>query len=656
MSDAKPGLFTPITLGKRTLRNRIVFLPHATGQGVQGLPSEGHLAYYARRAEGGVGMIIQEATPVHQASLSRPTHVQGYDPRIIAPARKISDAVHKAGAMMLVQISHRGLAALPVFSRLPVWAPSPTRSPHTGEMAHAVTLGEIREIVAGFVQTAQNFMEGGYDGVEIHCTHGHLLNSFMNPRLNWRTDTYGGSVENRMRLLIEVLEALRKLPLGILGIRFGAPAWNAGPEAGDAATIIHAIEPYVDYISVTGGTQATKHLNMADFYSKPAYMLELAQQVKRVTYRPVIAAGRLNDPALAASVIENGSIDLVGLARGLICDPDWAGKVQRQAAADIRPCIACNTCVDRAESGGPIGCIYNPRTGREGEIAGRPATPPAAAGKRVLVVGGGAAGMQAALRADELGFNVTLAEGGAALGGQITVSAAIPAREGFQQIGDYLREALARSRVQVLLGKRLDLDAPEFASYDGVIVATGASPAPLRDTTTIALPRFSAEALLRNPAMANGTRALLVIDEGLTAGPGAAEMLAARGVEVHIVLAGSELGSALPYTNRRMLMDRLLAMPQLHWHFHSTLQSVDKPGKATLNTRGTGDITLDARFDFVVQTVQRSANSELIATLESAGSTKFAAAGDCVSPRNIYYAIREGFDAADTLAAALSST
>ena len=655
MSESSPGLFTPITLGKRTLRNRIVFLPHATGQGVQGLPSEGHLAYYARRAEGGVGMIIQEATPVHQASLSRPTHVQGYDPRIIAPSRKISDAVHKAGALMLAQISHRGLAALPVFSRMPVWAPSPSRSPHTGEMAHALTVSEIREVVAGFVQTARNFMDSGYDGVEIHATHGHLLNSFMNPRLNWRNDAYGGSVENRMRLLIEVLEALRTLPLGILGIRLGAPAWNTGPEASDAATIIHALEPYVDYISVTGGTQATKHLNMADMYSPPAYMLELAQQVKRMTSRPVIAAGRLNDPSLAASVIESGSVDLVGLARGLICDPDWARKVQQQAVAEIRICIACNTCVDRAESGGPIGCIYNPRTGREGEVAARPATRLTAAGKRVLVVGGGPAGMQTALRADELGLHVTLAEAESALGGQIALAAAVPGREVFRQIADFLRQALAHSQVEVLLGKRFGPGAAEFASYDGVIVATGAKPAPLPDSTAIAIPRFRAEEVLRNPSIAKGERALIVIDEGMTAGPGAAELLALRGVEVHVVLAGLDVGSALPYTNRRMLMDRLLALP-LHWHFQSTLQRVDKSGKATLNVRGAGEVELDAAFDFVVQTVQRSADSDLIAALESAGSTKFAAAGDCVAPRNIYHAIREGFDAADRLAAALGQT
>ncbi len=655
MSEPIPGLFTPITLGKRTLRNRIVFLPHATGQGVQGLPSEGHLAYFARRAEGGVGMIIQEATPVHQASLSRPTHVQGYDPRIIAPARKISDAVHKAGAVMLVQISHRGLAALPVFSRMPVWAPSPSRSPHTGEVAHALTVSEIREVVSGFVQTARNFMDGGYDGVEIHATHGHLLNSFLNPRLNWRSDAYGGSVENRMRLLIEVLEALRTLPLGILGIRLGQPAWNTGPEASDAATIIHALEPYVDYISVTGGTQATKHLNMGDMYSPPAYMLELARQVKRVTSRPVIAAGRLNEPLLAASIIENGSVDLVGLARALICDPDWARKVQRQATSEIRHCIACNTCVERAESGGPIGCIYNPRTGREGEIAARPTTTPATAGKRVLVVGGGPAGMQAALRAEELGLRVTLAEADPALGGQLALSASVPGREVFQRIADFLQEALAQSQVEVLLGKRLVPGAPEFSSYDGVIVATGAAPAPLPDSAATAIPRFRAEEILRNPSIAKGKRALVIIDDGMTSGPGAAELLAVRGVEVHVVLAGSDAGGALPITNRRMLMDRLLALP-LRWHFHSTLLRVDKSGKATLNVRGAGEVKLDSAFDFVVQTVQRSANSDLIAALDSAGGTKFAAAGDCVAPRNIYNAIREGFDAADRLAAALGQT
>lgn len=654
MSATRPGLFTPITLGKRTLRNRLVFLPHATGQGVQGLPSAGHLAYYARRAEGGVGMIVQEATPVHQASLSRPTHVQGYDPRIIAPARKISDAVHKAGAVMLVQISHRGLAALPVFSRMPVWAPSPTRSPHTGEMAHAVTLSEIREIVAGFVQTAQNFIEGGYDGVEIHATHGHLLNSFMNPRLNFRRDAYGGSVENRMRLLIEVLQALRTLPLGILGIRFGAPAWNAGPEASEAATIIHALEPYVDYISVTGGTQATKHLNMADMYSPPAYMLELAQQIKRVTTRPVIAAGRLNDPSLAASVIENGSVDLVGLARGLICDPDWVRKVEQQAASTIRPCIACNTCVDRAESGGPIGCVYNPRTGREGEVAAQPATP-AFAGKRVLVVGGGPAGMQAALRAEELGLHVTLAEAGPTLGGQIALAAAVPGREGFRQISDFLQAQLARSRVEILPGKRLAPDAPEFASFDGVIVATGAVPASLPDTTAIAIPRYPAETMLASPSQAKGTRALILIDEGMTSGPGAAELLALQGVDVHIVLAGLDVGSALPYTNRRTLMDRLLALP-LHWHFQSTLQGVDAQGRATLQVRGAGAVVIEGQFDFVVQTAQRSADGEFIAALESSGRIRFAAAGDCVAPRNIYHAVREGFDAADRLAAMLAKS
>src|SRR5262245_26134679 len=165
------SLFTPITIGKRTLRNRIVFLPHATGQGAQGVPTMGHVGYYGRRAEGGVGLIVQEATPVHPASLARTTHVKGYDRSIIGPASKVSEAVHKAGAMIVVQISHRGLAALPLCSGMPGWAPSPYPSPHTGEIAHSITLAEIPEIIAGFVQAARNFIDAGYDGVEVHATH-----------------------------------------------------------------------------------------------------------------------------------------------------------------------------------------------------------------------------------------------------------------------------------------------------------------------------------------------------------------------------------------------------------------------------------------------------------------------------------------------------
>jgi NADPH-dependent 2,4-dienoyl-CoA reductase/sulfur reductase-like enzyme len=212
--------------------------------------------------------------------------------------------------------------------------------------------------------------------------------------------------------------------------------------------------------------------------------------------------------------------------------------------------------------------------------------------------------MQAALRAEELGFQVTLAEAGDRLGGQIALSAAIPGREGFQRIGEYLRTAIARSRVAVKLNTRIAVGAAELAQYDGVIIATGASPAPLEASAKIAIPRHSAEALLQDPAMAKGQRALLVIDDGLTSGPGAAELLAKRGVEVHVVLAGAEAGGALPYTNRRTLMDRLLALP-LHWHFHSTLLGVDKAGNATLATRGAGEVKLEGTFDFVVQTVQR---------------------------------------------------
>lgn len=645
----RPGLFTPIDIGKRRLRNRVVFLPHATGLGEEGMPSEGHAAYYASRARGGVAMIVSEATPVHVASLGRPTHVKGYDPRTVPHFRKVADAVHEHGALMLAQISHRGLAAMPLYSGTAIWAPSASRSPHTGEIAHALTLSDIKEVVAGFVQTAQNLIDGGYDGVEVHGTHGHLLNSFVSAKLNWRTDAYGGPIENRMRLLIEVLEALRRLPLPILGLRVAQPFHGTGPDAEESVKLIHAIEPYVDYISVTGGTQATKQFNMGDFYSPPGYMLELAKQVKGITKKPVLTAGQLQDPELAARVLAEGTADLLGMARGLICEPEWVRKLESRQADHIRKCIACNNCVERVDNGVSMGCLFNPRAGREAVLAKLPAKAPA---KKVLVVGGGPAGMQAALHAAELGLNVTLAEAGNTLGGQVPVAASIPGRNAFARVSDFLQGSLAASRVEVRTGKRIG--ESDAAAYDGVIVATGSRYDALPANAAIAVPRYRAEDVVRDPQLplqgAAAKRALVVIEDGMPAGPGAAEMLQARGIEVHIVINAADAGMALPLGNRQMLMARLLALP-IRWHFHSTLSGVSKDGEALIKTRGEDERRVSG-VDFVVHAVSGAADTALLEALDAMGM-KVVAAGDCVSPRNIFAAMREGYDAADRIAARL---
>ncbi|HEY4269300.1 MAG TPA: FAD-dependent oxidoreductase [Galbitalea sp.] len=652
--DAAIGdpLFEPITVGSRTLRNRIVFLPHATGLGDQGLPTDKHRAYYEARARGGAAMIVQESTPVHPTALGRPTHVQIFEERSVEPLSQIAAAVHDAGAQMLVQLSHRGLGAIPTFSGREIWSPSANVSPHTGEIAHAMSRSDIKEAVEYFRRSAANVAAAGYDGAEIHLAHGHLLHSFVSRSHNRRHDEYGGVLQNRLRFAVEVLEQVRGLgTLGMVGLRLSVSEWPLTDD-GEIAQILATVEPMVDYISVTAGAQGTIGKQVADFFSPAGYLLEIVRAVKEHATKPIIAAGHLAEPSLARELISSGAADLVGIARGMIAEPAWAAKVRDGRDAEIRECVYCNLCLARVDAGTTIGCTVNPLTGREREFE---IASSSGDGQRVLVVGAGPAGVEASLALAGLGCSVTLADRAPKPGGRVRTAAAVPGRGILHRIVDFGSAAIAAAGVNYLSGVDIaDADQVVAEGYRGVVLATGAEQ---RDDAPFpsGVPVVSAESVVDRAVASAVSRALVVVDEGGAVGVGAAEVLAAAGVEVFIVAEKDAIGWSLPYANRASVVSRFVDNDRVALFVNTRVVAVGADGVVESKGLRPWIRPMSATVDLVVVAMPGVPRVTLAEQLAERG-IPVVLAGDARAPRGIYEAAREGRDAASELVRRLDLT
>jgi NADPH-dependent 2,4-dienoyl-CoA reductase/sulfur reductase-like enzyme len=478
--------------------------------------------------------------------------------------------------------------------------------------------------------------------------------------LNSRTDSYGGKIENRLRLATQVFEAVRSIDsLGIVGVRLSVSDWPLSDDD-ELTSIIAMIEPFVDYVSVTAGAQGTIGRQVADFFSKPGYLLDLAEGVKQLTTKPVIAAGHLADAALAQDVVASGRADLVGFARGLIADPDWPTKVRTGRASDVRACIYCNHCLGRVDAGATIGCIYNPVTGRESRadpaVSDAPRSSVSDKAPHVLVVGAGPGGAQAALTLDELGMTVTLAERSDSVGGMVRLAAMVPERQIFRDVLDYYSRALDRSRVRVLLNTEVrGPDGIGEEAFDAILLATGADLTSSGPDVPIEIPYLRADEVIADATALPGRTALVVVKEGGAAGPGAAEVLAANGVEAYVVTEREGVGWLLPPANRASLQERLIDDPMIHVFGFTRVLTVESTGAARTEALRPWVRPLEGSFDFVVFSRPGSPDLRLDETCRAAGFENVSSIGDLVAPRNIFYAVREGFDIAQSLALTLLS-
>lgn len=659
-------LWTPLDLGPVQTRNRIVFSAHLTNYARDGLPTEQHAAYYAARAAGGTGLIITEEHSTHPTDWPYEKLIHGFHRDVIGGYRAITEAVHRHRVPIFAQINHNGGQASSMYSRLPVWAPSPVADPLFREVPKAVTIAEIDEIIAGYALVAEHCAEGGFDGIELQCSHSSIVRGFLSPATNHRTDAYGGSLQNRTRILIEIVEAVRRV-IGnrlALGVRIcGDELIENGTTIDDAVEISKMVEAsgQVDYVNTSIGV-ATASLFMieASMHIPPGYAMFIPSAIRKAIDLPVVGVGRFKDPLQAERALAEGHCDLVGVVRGQIADAEFAAKARAGAADETRLCLSCNQeCVGRMGLNRWLGCIENPRTGREAQYlrlerdragrqrltsapSGAPTSPhstsPDAGRRHVMVIGAGPAGLQAAIAAARSGHRVHVLEREAEPGGQVRLAASVPNRAEF---GDLIRNQLTECRrlgVTIEYGVAVWPGLVTERAPDHVIVATGAEPQRPWWVPEDADQVVDVRHVLDGSADPFGD--VVVIDEiGFHHATSVAELLADRGCRVEITTPGMVVGQDLGIT-----------LDMENWWIRATdkgiVQSTDlvpmgyEGRTLTLLHHPTGTETTRTP-DWVVLAVPPNPVEWLYHDLVTAGFS-VERVGDCVAPRRAHAAVVEG--------------
>ncbi len=664
---AYPHLLSPIRLGKHEIRNRTWMAAHATLLVKDNLFTDAHIHYYRERARGGVGVITMEAMAVHPTTQPYKGKAFAFDPRMVPQYQKIADAVHEYGAKILAQPWHRGRETSSVASLEPVWAPSPVPDSVYREMPKQMTVEDIKAIIEGYRLTARHARLGGLDGVEVHAmAHGYLLNQFLSPATNHRTDAFGGSLENRLRIVLEILDATRQEtgPDMIVGVRINGDDGHEGGLGPDEwADIASRLEGtgHLDYISVTQGTYLNRMLIYPTSPMPHGYQMPATRRIKQAVGIPVVGVGRIVDPAEAEDYIARGDCDMVALARALIADPEWVNKAAEGRGDDIRPCVGANWCMSSIFAQAPIACIHNPAAGAELAL-GTGTLRPAAAPRKVAVVGGGPAGMRAALTAADRGHAVTLFERQAELGGQVLLWARASSRQELRGVVDWLDGQLAKRPVTI---RRQTIATPgmlEAEGFEAVVVATGASGikhgwTPLRPArwNGDVLPGagqpnvWSYHEVLRDEPRL-GPSIMLVDALGGRQGAVVAEYLARRGHAVEFV---TQLGQASPDLAASRDWGKVHGMlRKLGVRFTVDSEVVAIEGQAVrLRDIYTDERTLREPVHDVVFVLGAAADDALFHELEPrrAGGLLLHLIGDALAPRRASDAIREGEIAARAL-------
>jgi len=548
-----PHLFEPIAIGSRSIRNRIVSTAHLTNYAEDGLPTDRHRAYWEAKARGGIGMIITEGSLVHPSSRTPETRfVELWRDEIVEPLAAIARGVQELGATLVTQLNHMGVG----------WAPSPWLRP-TGLRAHEMTTSEVQEVIAAFGAAADRVARAGVDGIEIHASHGYLIEQFLSPLTNHRADEFGGSEAGRMRFLLQIIRAVRDAAPGLMvGIRVSGDQFTEGGlSLQDMQRIVPAVLELapVDFVNVSyyrNQTFGPAANSIVPMYVPEGRFVYLAEAIKEVVDVPVFCVNRIVDPRMAEHILAEGRADMVAMTRANIADPELPRKAAEGRLDEIRPCIGINEgCLGQVMSGSasPMTCAVNPSAGHEHS----PAPAPTRA-RRVTVVGGGIAGMEAARAAAERGHRVRLIEATGHLGGQLLLAAGIPSLKDMGRPVAYYRRQFELLRVQVDLDSPLTASAVSALDTEVLILATGSRGATWAESGLAAAPTVpSLSARDAFELGRPGLRALIYATDQTMEPLGLADRLRADGADVTFATRAPALGAMVENVTRPFILDRL---------------------------------------------------------------------------------------------------
>ncbi|HSL61828.1 MAG TPA: FAD-dependent oxidoreductase [Desulfotignum sp.] len=641
-------LFNPIRIKNLTVKNRLMMSAMSINFGVDEHchVTEQLSAYFVERAKGGAGMMLVGGGSVHPGGQELPDLPQMYEDGCIPSLKRMVDKIRPYDAVFGVQLMHGGRQ-----SYLPEKvAPSAIPAPGVVKGAvRALTVTEIHHLVSCFGDAARRCQEAGFDFVEIHGAHGYLINQFMSPNANIRTDEYGGSFENRTRFLFEILADIQAkagsdFPVGIRinGNDYISNGW----ELSDALTLAPLLAAAgAAYLHVSAGVYGSTELTIPSMYTSQGCFVHLASAVKKTVDIPVITVGRIKDPSHADRIIADGQADMVALGRSFLADPHYPEKARTGRTGEIRPCVGCCLgCIHAVLAKEPGGCVVNPDVGREFLLeTGEKAEAPGRASARVLVAGAGPSGLAAARECALAGHDVVICEQGEGPGGLLGLASRAPGRGELKDILQFFYRELARLDIQVRYHTPLTKELLAAVSPDHVVLATGSLPQMpvIKGLFTTSMTLVTGVDVMAGTETAG--EKVIVLGGGMT-GLIVADFLADQGKTVVVLNRKKSFAEEMSANDRYYLRENL-KKKDVSLYKQVSIQAVTPDG--VIFSSGKEKKTL-AGFDTVVISEKYEAVREA-RSLEKGFPARFHVIGDARSPRHLMYCIAEARELAGTL-------